>query len=477
MNGIVKLSLHQWAPRGKRASSAGRRGGPALRLPSIAVLFPKGTCLASLSALVLTALLVLPVFAAPIGVPIPRPTTAPAPVSPTTPFEAKLQEGALALNANNPDAAKAAFMEAMKLDAKSPTPLMGLAEVARVQNNAADYRKWLLQALDTAPQNADVQRAWGLYEFASGRFASSETSLKKAASLDPKSALTLVDLGDLYLQGMHRPADAAVAYRQAIKLRPNDAAAHVGLGRAFVAVRSYREAVPEFERAAALMPGDPLPSTELARTYGALGDLDKALAAYQTALTARPDFVPALLGRGDIYMERNEPARAVADFESAVKLEPKSAAAQFRLGSAYDALKRADDAEKSYRAAIAADSKYAPAYNNLAMLALESKHDTAMALDMAQRATALAPDVGAYADTMGGILLARGDLGPAIDAFRKASASKPDNPSFYYNLGQALARNGKKQEAIAAFRQALAVNPGFSNAAQARARIAELGGK
>lgn len=401
----------------------------------------------------------------------------PAPPSAgVTGYGYRLAQGHAALKRKDLDGAQAAFDAAAKLDPKAPDPLLGLAEVARLRNNANDVERWLQRALEVAPQSVEAQHGLGRYRLAMGKYADAEAALKKAAALDPGRVVIQLDLGELYLNGLRRPVEAATAYRQAIRLQPNLAGAHYGLGLALASQGKANEAVPEFEQAAKLAPANPAPLHALGRLYASQGDATRALEAFDRALASQRDFVPALLDRGDVLMTTKEPAKATADFEQAAKLAPKSAVVQFKLGTAYYVQGRLDDAEKAYRAAIEADPKAAPALNNLAALAAERKRNLDSALDWATRALSLGPNVPPFQDTLGNVHLARGELDPAIDAFRKAAASKPPNPVFHYNLGLALAQKGSKAEAIDAFKAALAINPGFAHAADARQRIERLGG-
>ena len=389
----------------------------------------------------------------------------------------QLNAGYAALNRKNLDAAQKAFAQASKLDPKSAAPLLGLAEVARLRNKPADVEKWLKQALAVAPQSADAQRAWGRYQFAVGNLPNAETALRKAADLDPRAAISHLDLGDLYMGGLKRPKEAAEAYRRAVELKPDHAGAHNGLGTALAALGRTDDAVAEFEAAAKLAPENPLPLISLGRLYSAKKDYTKALEAYDRLSKVQPDFVPALLDRGDIFMvARRDPTQAAAEYARAVKLAPKDSAAQFKLGSAYHALGKFDDAARHYRAAIAADGRYALAYNNLAALSAQRKQDLDGALNAAKRAIELAPNAGPFYDTLGRVHLARGELDPAIAAFRTAAATKPPDADHYYRLALALEQKGLKRDAIDAFNQALAVNPGFPNAADARRRLSQLGG-
>lgn len=425
----------------------------------------------SAGAALFAAALAIPAAAGPVGLPGNAQTT----TATLSPLQTKLAAGNEAINRKDLDAAQVAFSEAAKLDAKAPGPLLGLAEVARLRHNKAETEKWLQRAVEVAPESADVQQAWGRYQFTQRNFTLAESALKKAAALAPDLASIQFDLGDLYLNWLHRPKEAAAAYREAIRLQPDQGSAHLGLAMALASLGKTSEAAQEFERSATLFPGNPLPLTALGRLYASTGDLDRARAAFDRALAARADFEPALVDRGDVFMLRKDPERAAADYEKAVKLAPKNAMTQYKLGAAYQMLGKLDAAEKQYRAAIGLDEKLAAAYNNLASLSAERKHNLDAALDWANRAVALQPDMAAFQDTLGSVRLARGEVDPAIAAFRKAAASTPKDANFYYGLGQALAQKGNKREAVEAFRTALSVNPGFAHSAEARKRIEELG--
>jgi tetratricopeptide (TPR) repeat protein len=392
--------------------------------------------------------------------------------------QAQMNVGNEALTRKSLDAAQKAFLDASKLDPKAAPPLLGLAEVARQRNQRAEVEKWLKQALAVAPQSADVQRAWGRYQLAIGNLPGAETALRKSAELAPRTAISYLDLGDLYMGGLNRPRDAEAAYRRAVELQPDSASAHFGLGTALVALGRTDEAVTALETSVKLAPERPQPLLALGKLYTAKQDHTRALVTYDRLLKLQPGFVPALLDRGDIYlMARRDPAAAVVDYERAAKIVPRSPTVQFKLGSAYQALGKLDDAVWHYRAAIAADNKLALAYNNLAAVDAERKRDLDEALKAAKRAIELAPKVNQFYDTLGSVHLARGELDQAIAAFQIAADSKPPNAEHYYHLGVALEQKGLKSEAIGALKQALSVNPGFANAADARRRLAQLDGK
>ncbi len=356
-----------------------------------------------------------------------------------------------------------------------PAPVLGLAEVAKLRNDMKGVESRIREALKIAPQNAEVQLAWGRFEYARKKYAEAERALGQARKLDPKLITVYLDLGDLYLGGIFRPKDAEKAFREAIRLNPDHAGAHNGLANALVFQKRGDEAIGEFETAARIAPKNPLPLHTLGRYYQYSGQADKALAAYDRALKVSPEFTPALLDRGDVYAGKNQADRALADYSAAIKLAPHHADAQFRLGMFYQSRSRNAEANATYLALIQSNPHFAPAYNNLACLAIELKGDLNEALVWAKKAVELQSGEPEYIDTLGQIYRARGDLKNAIAQFGHAAESRPARAEYYYHLGQALVATGAEKDGSKALRRAIEINKNFPGADDARKAIARLG--
>lgn len=389
--------------------------------------------------------------------------------------EDKLQEGYRALASKDMGAAEAAFKESSRLDPKAPAPILGLAEVAKLQGNAKGVESWLKQALKIAPQSADVHIAWGRYLSAMRNFPDAEAAFKKARQIDPKLLATHLDLGELYLGGLFKPKEAELSFREATRLRPDHAGAHNGLASTLVAQKRLTEAAVEFENAARLAPDNPLPLHSLGRMYQYTGETKKALDAYGRALKVTPGFTAALLDRGDLYATNNQPDLALADYTEALKRSPKSPVAHFRLGMFYHGRNQGAEAAAEYRATIEADPRYAPAYNNLAALATEEKGNMSEALSWAKKAVELQPGVPEFIDTLGQVHHAHGNIDLAIQQFRRAANSKPPRAEYYYHLGRALAEKGTHKDAKVALQRALQINKDFKDAVDAKSLIEKIG--
>jgi tetratricopeptide (TPR) repeat protein len=124
-------------------------------------------------------------------------------------------EVAVALEANDPDAAEAAYRQALAID----------------------------------PDLADAHLNLGRLLHEAGDPAAAETHNREALAIDPGDALAAYNLG-VALQDQQRPRDAAAAYEQALALDPTLADAHFNLSgvyeqlgekaAAFRHLRTYR---------------------------------------------------------------------------------------------------------------------------------------------------------------------------------------------------------------------------------------------
>lgn len=114
-------------------------------------------------------------------------------------------------------------------------------------------------------------------------------------------------------------AAAVESYRQALKLRPRFAAAHLGLARALESQGSTDDALEELKAARADRPVYPESWAVEGRILRSLADYDAALAAYARALRESRGFQPeAHTGAGLVYEEQGRHNEAVAAFGKAI---------------------------------------------------------------------------------------------------------------------------------------------------------------
>jgi len=143
---------------------------------------------------------------------------------------------------------------------------------------------------------------------------------------------------------------AAELYRQALKLRPRFAAAHVGLARALLARDDHDGALEQVEEARRDRPGYAEASVVEGRALRELADHDGALAAFTRALRESRGLNPeAHTGVGLVHEDKARHEEAVAAFRRAVaQLSDTEPVLYELLGRNYEKLERWKEAADAY---------------------------------------------------------------------------------------------------------------------------------
>jgi tetratricopeptide (TPR) repeat protein len=124
---------------------------------------------------------------------------------------------------------------------------------------------------------------------------------------------------------MGRHEEAIAAYQRAIKLDPDFAYPHNGLGTVYADLDRHEEAIATFQRAIRLDPDDAFPHNGLGIVYRQLDRHKEAIDAYQQAIELEPGYATAYnslaacyrkLGRHDDYQKQLEIAQPLMEDES-----------------------------------------------------------------------------------------------------------------------------------------------------------------
>jgi tetratricopeptide (TPR) repeat protein len=154
------------------------------------------------------------------------------------------------------------------------------------------------------------------------------------------------------------PAAAIAEHREAIRLDPNSAAAHAGLGSALVSQGELEEALAEFREASRLEPTNAILWNEQAIVYEQMGRGEDALHSLETGLEANPGNAGILNQMGWLYATAEnptvrDPAKALAYAQRAVEASNASDANVLdTLAEAYYANQEFDEAIKAEERAL-----------------------------------------------------------------------------------------------------------------------------
>jgi tetratricopeptide (TPR) repeat protein len=181
-------------------------------------------------------------------------------------FWLAMQQGTTARQENQPDAAIAAYQDALAVRPADSQALLGIAQAEVDKKNYAEGEAKFQQVLSQSPNNVDALAGLGFIRLNQGKFAEAQTFLEKAHALAPNR--TDVDQGyrnakfwDVMKQGaaaldQNRNDAAVLAYRKALKENPNAKDAWLGLAHASERNGDYGEAIRCYSQLTAANPSD-----------------------------------------------------------------------------------------------------------------------------------------------------------------------------------------------------------------------------
>jgi len=154
----------------------------------------------------------------------------------------------------------------------------------------------------------------------------------------------------------------------------------------------------------------------------------------------------------------------------------------FDLGNTLYALGRCADAVPVFEEGLSLQPENPGILNNLAFLEADCLDDPAKALQLAQRAVAMAPGEWAFRDTLGDVHAKLGYRDPAqkqhlvaAENEYRAALSIARNAAIHAKLAELMARTGRKPEAKSELRRATEADPKAPQMREYKAAEAAIG--
>jgi predicted O-linked N-acetylglucosamine transferase (SPINDLY family) len=305
------------------------------------------------------------------------------------------------------------------------------------------------------PFEAHFQR--GLTLAQNGQFEEAVASFQEALRLRPESAAAHNNLGNVFVE-QGRVDDAVRSFRQALRYKPDFVSAHSNLGEALRRQGHLEEAVASFRDALRLDPRHAHAHNNLAMTLQTQGKLDLAIESYRQALRCMPGYTQAYCNLGTALMEQGTLEEAAANLSKAIELKPDYVEAICNLGIVLSKQDRTDLALVQYQQALRIKADQARIHLNRGML-LAEKGALGEAEASFRRALHIEPDSVEARDNLAAVLSKQGRRDDAQALFHEALASSADYALIRLNLGALLAKKGELVEAEAALRRALRARP------------------
>ncbi|HEY4904978.1 MAG TPA: tetratricopeptide repeat protein [Candidatus Sulfotelmatobacter sp.] len=208
-------------------------------------------------------------------------------------------------------------------------------ETSKPDEAIAAFRK----AADLQPKETEPHVAAGHIMEMQKHYSEAEEEYKKALALDPASD-ALTGLANAYMQARSFP-EAEECLRKLVQVHPEDAAAHIQLGRVLAAQGKNDGAVAELQAGLKIAPGDISAQRDLAETYVAAGKMAEAESAYRALIAAHPQDAELHRALGQALLHEKKFPEAQREFLTTVKLKPD-------FGEAYGDLAFAASENKDY---------------------------------------------------------------------------------------------------------------------------------
>ena len=278
------------------------------------------------------------------------------------------------------------------------------------------------------------------------KYTEAYTAAKEAVRLDPNYAWYHAGLGRILVE-LGKPEEAVKELNISVNLDPEHVFAHLYLGVAYKTLDNnelardnfekawnlgfeksdFRNAALAMDSASEIMPKNSLYLARSGEAYRMLGQYDKALAKLKRAVKIEPQPAWVYGSLGDVYRRKGDFKNAEENLKKAISLDPNSAWAYAHLGEAFSEQGDLDNAEENLKKAISLEPDSAWAYASL-----------------------------------GDIYRQKGEFKKAIRNLEKAIALNSAYALAYASLGRVYSDKGNHEKAIAAIEKALELDPDFA---------------
>jgi tetratricopeptide (TPR) repeat protein len=335
--------------------------------------------------------------------------------------------------------AQANAQKLVQVSRRNPAGHLYLGKALARQRQFAPARAEFLAAQKLAPADPAIDVDLAQAFIGERNAPEAEKALEDALRLNPRYLPALAQLTALWVDEKQE-ARALESLHEYLGKYPGDAGGHFLLGELESNRQRFDEAEAELERATQLDPKMVAAYEQLGRLEQRRGNLDAAVARYQRALALEPKSVELLTLLGNLSVVKGDLGKAAPYYESALAL----------------------------------DSGAALAANGLAWVYAVQNRNLDEAVELAQRAKRLLPDVDAVSDTLGWVYCQKRFYIAAVPLLQECVNKSPRHAVYHYHLGVALLGSGDRTRGREQLDAALRGGLAGDDAQQAREALARL---
>ena len=326
--------------------------------------------------------------------------------------------------------------------------------------------RYLSSAVEANPAQAAYYHQLGLIRRYEGCRLEAMAAFTHALKLGMKTeeATLWRHVGDIYLD-LLETEKAVEAFRNNLRLRPNDAETHLALGRIYLDRNDTATALAELRAAFDVAPALAGLHAAMGRAYRATGDSESAIAILTKGIERDPSDQETryLLGQTLLAAGREREGRsALRDYQ---QLQERITQTNSLLETGVERAQAGDlaGAEKALREAVKLAPRYAPVLQTLGTVLL-NRGSAQPALEMFKQSLAVNPLNSETYLNMGAAHLRLGNLNDALQVTQKAIVIDDEDARHYTQLGQIYSRMSRSDESRAALDKAAALKstPGYT---------------
>lgn len=214
---------------------------------------------------------------------------------------------------------------------------------------------------------------------ASGRFDEAIAECREALKVKPNLAAAHNNLGVALMQSVQskkggiapsqNPIDEAVRhYRAALRINPDFAEAHSNLGTALLQKGQVDQAITQFQKALEIQPNDPSAEFSLGKVFFQKREVNEAIAHYKKAVQISPDYAELRYSLGNAFVAQGKYREAIVNYQAAVRIRPDYFQAHHNLACVLATIGRTDEAFAHFNEALRFNGNYAQAHFALGSL-------------------------------------------------------------------------------------------------------------
>lgn len=370
--------------------------------------------------------------------------------------------------------AEETLRSAVQIAPKDVASQLALARVLTVEGSSDQAEAILTTLAQEDPKNLAVQEALFQAQLQMKKGAQALAAAHAIEMTAPKSGLGFY-LEGLADESLQQSEAAQKAYEQALELDPKAAEPLTALVRLDLSRHQAPAALSRLASAQKALPDDPIIWELQGEVQLSENMPDAAIASLQRAVKVAPTWARGYNSLAAAELIAHQPQAAIQSLRQGLEQTAWDRGLLNSLSNLYIRNAQPEQSIALYQQMLSRNPHSVFAANNLAMLLVTYRHDTA-SLAQAERLSEQLASLSSASviDTRGWVKFKSGDFHGAESLLQEAVDKSPGAAEMRYHLGMAQLRSGESQAARQNLQAALQSTQPFDGMQDARAALAQL---